>query len=282
MFYSQYLTKSLATRLMCLLLLASGLFCLVSTGSRTGYAAMLILPLAYYAFNMTSVRTMIFVLATYAMFFVMVQYLLPPDFVTYNIDSLQIETVDPKNVAVGATLGRINLTERLLEIAREHPYFGLGPGFVPRMDIAGDPRFVGLGGSENQYAMLLVETGVVGVIGYAIFVFSVLRLLVTASKHNHPAKVQWASISGSILLSILVAAVAVTVIASIVMMLIMTYLGMAVVFAKEGTGRLQTPNPATPLNGVTRGRRPLRYRSSVNSYLYCGATVTSASDNLLP
>jgi hypothetical protein len=247
-FYGKYLTRSLAKKLLCFLLLATGLFCLVTTGSRTGYAAVLIVPLAYYAFNMSSLRTMAFILATYAMFFVMVQYLLPPDFMAYMSDSIQISGFDRGNVAVGNTLGRINLTERLLEIWQENPFFGLGPGYIPRMDAAGVPKFIGLGGSENQYAMLLAETGVVGMLGYAIFVFCVLRLLVTASKRNSPAKVQWASFAGSILLAILVAAVSVTIIASIAAMLIMTYLGLAVVFAKERVGAPQVANQGTPGN----------------------------------
>jgi hypothetical protein len=234
-FYAKYLSKSVVTRFICLLVAAAGLLCLIATGTRSGYAAILVVPLAYYAFNITNRRTMIAVVSTYALFFILVQYVLPPDFRAYNVDSIQIGTVDPTNAAVGSVLGRITLTQRLLDIARENPFLGLGPGYVPRMDRAGVPVFVGLGGSENQYAMLLVETGAVGVVGFAIFVFFALRVLIATRKQTSPAKIQWGAFAGSVFVSILLVATTVTIIASIMMMLIMTYLGIAVVLAREAS-----------------------------------------------
>ena len=232
-FYAKYLTNSLVRRLAWLAVLIVGLVCLIATGARTGYAGILIVPLSYLLFNISGWRAMLAVLSTYALFFVMVQYLLPPEFLEYNVNSLQIQVADPRNEAVGNVVGRINLTQRLLEIAPERPFLGFGPGFVPRMDLAGNPDFVGLGGSENQYAMLLVETGAIGLFGYIVFVATVLRILLRARRHPETTKAQWAAFAGSVFLSIMAVAVTVTVITSPAMMLIMTYLGIVVVFESE-------------------------------------------------
>ncbi len=232
LFHSKYLTRFIVTRFVWLLMLAAGLICLIATGTRAGYVAILMVPLAYYIFSTPHRRRLKVLLSTYAVLFLVARYLQPPDFVAYFVDSFNIG-VTANNPAAWGMLGRIDLTQRLLEMARDNPWFGIGPGFVPRMAAAGVPNFVGLGGSENQYAMLLVETGIVGTVGYAIFIFSVLHLLVTLRRHRRVVQAQWSALSGSIFVSIMVAASTVTVIASVIMMLMMTYLGMAVVLASE-------------------------------------------------
>jgi O-antigen ligase len=239
--YSKNFTRSVVTKLICYLIMAAGLVCLIATGSRTGYFAILLLPIAYFIFNWSRWRTMLAVLSVYALFFVVVQYVLPPDFLTYNLDSIQVGAVDPRNAAVGNVLGRIDLTERLLDMAPDNPFFGLGPGAVPRLDLAGSPEFFGLSGSENQFAMLLAETGIVGLTGYIIFILVALRLLLSVRKHKAAAKAQSASFIGSVFVSILVVSISVTVIASIMMMLVMTFLGMAVVFRKEDNALPYSP-----------------------------------------
>jgi O-antigen ligase len=248
LWYSKYLTKSVFTKLTCYVIMAAGLTCLIATGSRTGYFAILMIPIIYYMFNLSRWRTMLAVLAIYALFFVIVQYVLPPDFIAYNLDSMQVGGADPQNAAVGNVLGRIDLTQRLVDMFPDNPFFGLGPGAVPRLDLAGTPEFFGLGGSENQFAMLLAETGLVGLLGYVVFLFFALRLLVSLRKHKTAAKAQCASFIGSIFVAILVVSISVTVIASIMMMLVMTFLGMAVAFGKQDSSTL-----AAQANRESRG-----------------------------
>jgi hypothetical protein len=239
LFYGKYFTKLRLHRLILFLMFVAGLACLIFTGTRAGYVAILLVPLVYYLFSRSSRRRRKILLFTYAISAVIILYVLPSDFLQYLADSFKIGAVDTNPAATNVVF-RIELTRSLLEIARDNLLFGLGPGFVQRMAFSGAFSFAGLGGSENQYAILLADSGIVSVFAYAMFVFSAVRVLVSLRRHKSVVKSQWGALSASIFISILIAAISVNVLNSLIMIIVMIYLGMAVVFEMQ-----MKPSPQT-------------------------------------
>jgi O-antigen ligase len=229
LFFARYLAKSLVSKVACIVLAGIGVTCLIFTGTRAGYVAILLAPLAYSMLSTSRARSLKMLIPAYVVAFLVIQ-VLPAEFLEYNIDSFRFSGYDPSSAAAGSLLSRLDLTQRLLDLATIKPLFGLGPGYIPLMDLAGLPLVRDLGGSENQYAMLLAETGIAGLATYLLFIGGSLHLLFSLRKHKDAIKAEWAAVSGSMFFPLFAVAVSVTVISSLPMLMILTYLGMAMAF----------------------------------------------------
>lgn len=69
---------------------------------------------------------------------------------------------------------RIELAYVLVQVFKDNPIIGCGPGLIQKSAFAMG-RFYDFAGVENQYALILAETGILGAIAYAIFVVAILR-----------------------------------------------------------------------------------------------------------
>jgi hypothetical protein len=109
-------------------------------------------------------------------------YFAAPQLYGYARESLSTEY----SPATANVLARVDLTTRLLEIFRDNPVLGYGPGLVQKAAMQGSPEFAGLGGLENQYAVILADGGLLAGMSYVIFMIatvrSLLRVRSTASR----------------------------------------------------------------------------------------------------
>ena len=101
-------------------------------------------------------------------------FFFPKNFSIYIIESFQ--DVDPLNIgATSALYTRLELSEFFFELLKEHVFLGFGPGFIQRM-AASVGMFWNLRGMENQYAALLVESGVIGFLAFMVFIIKAIRM----------------------------------------------------------------------------------------------------------
>jgi hypothetical protein len=106
-----------------------------------------------------------------------------PTMLGYLRESL---STNEDSIAAANLISRLDLTSRLMGIFWEHPVFGYGPGLIQKAALQGSLDFVGLGGLENQYAVILADGGILAGAAYLLFVvatlWSLLRLRSTTSR----------------------------------------------------------------------------------------------------
>jgi len=104
--------------------------------------------------------------------------LVVPQLIPYLQASLALDTVTEENVNI---LGRIDVTNRLLDSFSLSPIWGHGPGIIQHAAQEGDLGFKGLDGQENQYAIMLADGGLTAGVAYLFFIVAVLRSLMRAA-----------------------------------------------------------------------------------------------------
>ena len=170
-----------AYRSLLFLLAPIGGVLILATGSRAPLFALPPAVIALVLISRSKGRTAVRVGLGLAMLSVTINLAAPTAF-GYLRESLSGEY----SPATANVLARLDLTNRLLAIFWEHPVFGYGPGLIQKAAIQGSPDFVGLGGLENQYAVILADGGILAGGAYLLFMiatlWSLLRLRFSRSR----------------------------------------------------------------------------------------------------
>lgn len=153
----------------------TALFFLLLSGTRAGMLALAAAWLVWVVFGLQNARQRAFALVITsgaALGLVLVA----PTLGNYLRASLE---PNPDAIAARNVIWRVAVTGGLLQVFSNQWLLGYGPGMIYRMAVARQlPRVNGrypLGGMENQYASILAETGIVGGLAYALFMFGVVQ-----------------------------------------------------------------------------------------------------------
>ncbi|HUR21387.1 MAG TPA: O-antigen ligase family protein, partial [Vicinamibacterales bacterium] len=95
--------------------------------------------------------------------------------------------------ASGNFISRLDLTKRFLAAFVQHPVFGYGPGVIQKAAQQGHPDFAGLGGLENQYAVILADGGILAGVCYALFMIATLMSLYRL-RRARSLEIRWGAI----------------------------------------------------------------------------------------
>lgn len=155
--------------------IVTALFFLLLSGTRGGMLALAAAWLVWVVFGLQNARQRAFALViTGGAALGLV--LLFPTLGNYLRASLE---PNPDAIAARNVIWRVAVTTGLLQVFSNQWLLGYGPGMIYRMAAARQlPRVNGrypLGGMENQYASILAETGIVGGLAYALFMFGVAQ-----------------------------------------------------------------------------------------------------------
>ncbi len=153
----------------------TALFFLLLSGTRAGMLALAAVWLVWVVWGLQNTRQRALALAASGAAIAALLFL-SPTLANYLRASLES---DPDAMAARNVIWRIAVTRGLLEIFLNHWLLGYGPGMIYRLAIAGalprvDRRY-SLAGLENQYATILAETGILGGMAYALFMFGVAQ-----------------------------------------------------------------------------------------------------------
>jgi len=104
----------------------------------------------------------------------------------YLNESFTMSTYTEKNANF---IQRIELSNRLINLAGQNILFGFGPGIIQKMAfgdyLSYNFQFEGLAGLENHFAVILADTGLIGFIFYMFFIFKNFRfIIISKSKIN--------------------------------------------------------------------------------------------------
>jgi hypothetical protein len=86
-------------------------------------------------------------------------------------------TLNEANSEASNIIGRAELTREMFALFEANPVFGLGPGRIQQLGLAGDPRYEKLAGLENTYATIAADSGLAGLVPYLLLVASCLGTL---------------------------------------------------------------------------------------------------------
>lgn len=158
------------------------LFILLS-GTRTSIVGLIIFLIFYFYFNYKLSYKFFIYLLIFLLFSYLITFILFEELAVYLIESFNISnyyyTKENTNF-----LFRIDLTLNFLKLAFDNFFIGIGPGVIQKsFFIFGDYTFYGFTGIENQFATLLLENGILGLIAFSLFLFFMIREL-TIAKSN--------------------------------------------------------------------------------------------------
>jgi hypothetical protein len=226
LFYKKYYNQSHVINSLCILLVALGIIFIILTGTRSVMLPLAVLPLVILIFRY---RKKIFKtkwLYVYIFGLLLLPVFLPKELPTYIIESFQ--EADPFNIgATSALYTRLELSEFFLELLKEHVFLGFGPGFIQRM-AASVGMFWSLRGMENQYAALLVESGVIGFLAFMVFIVQAIRMSVATCRDKNALASDWAIMTGSILSLVMVIALSLYIVNTFIMNYLMIYLAILI------------------------------------------------------
>jgi O-antigen ligase len=141
-----------------------------TTGTRSAYIVLLLV--FFLLFLIYGKRNLRFVALIILVAYVFVGFIISPDVFIYLKDSFDISGANKANVNA---LQRLDLTGRLYALALKNMWLGFGPGLIQKASIgttlAYNPAFEGLGGQENQFFVILADTGLFGFAAYALFLW---------------------------------------------------------------------------------------------------------------
>lgn len=153
----------------------TALFFLLLSGTRAGMLALAAAWLVWVVVGLQNTRQRALALAMSGAA-IAALLLLSPTLANYLRASF---APDPDAIASRNVIWRIAVTGGLLELFSNRWLLGYGPGMIFRLAVAGAlPRVNGrysLAGLENQYATILAETGILGGLAYAWFMFGVAQ-----------------------------------------------------------------------------------------------------------
>ena len=176
-----YIVQYGSERRKALLVIAAitGLVLVLATGSRGPILAFLPALLAFAFLSRRRNRALILTVPLVGLA-ALVLYRLLPDFFSFFRDSFAID----QQTAVNSNLiGRLDLTDTLLDIFRQNPVLGFGPGLIQKWGLQGVSGFEGLAGLENQYAAILADGGLLAGSMYLLFMGAIFASLLRMRSH---------------------------------------------------------------------------------------------------
>lgn len=144
---------------------------ILATGTRAAYVvAALVL---FFVILTHGLKNLKFLFLVMMISFLFAGVVLQDETIDYIQRSFDLSRVNQFNANA---FQRLELTARLLGLALENPWLGLGPGFVQKASIGAvtpySPGLEGLSGQENHFFVILADTGAIGTAVYLIFLWA--------------------------------------------------------------------------------------------------------------
>jgi hypothetical protein len=226
LFYRKYYNDNYAIKLLCIILVILGAILIFMTGSRSVMLPLTIFPLVFLIFRDGKKVLKTKWLYYYIFGMLLLPVLLPKEFLNFIIESFK--DIDQLNIAATSALyTRLELSEFFYELLKEHVFFGYGPGFIQRM-AANVGMFWSLRGMENQYAALLVESGVIGFLAFMVFIIKAISMSAAACRDKNSLTSDWAIMTSSIFSLMMVIALSLYIVNTFIMNYLMIYLAILV------------------------------------------------------
>lgn len=222
-FIMTYYIRSVISKVIILLLLLLSVICIIYTGSRTGIMGLVIFIGIYYFFHIHELN-IIKQLSLGILMIGLFYFIAPEGLFGYNIASLLI---DNPGKEAQELMGRIDITFNMLDIAMENIVFGLGPGFVLKMKEASG-LFMEVAGMENQYAAVLVDSGIIGFGAYLLFIYTIIKVSVTLKSSKSYLVSAWAKVVLSMISVLVITSFTYGYLESIIFQIIMICLGIEI------------------------------------------------------
>jgi O-antigen ligase len=180
-----YIAQYVAVRRRALLVIVAiiGLALVLATGSRGPILALLPMLLAFLFLSRRRGRALIPTILLVGMA-ALVLYQLLPNLFDFFRDSFAIDQQTGASINL---IGRLNLTGAMLDIFRQNPTLGFGPGLIQQGGLQGEAGFEGLAGLENQYATILADGGLLAGSMYLLFMGAVFASLLRMRGHPKAA-----------------------------------------------------------------------------------------------
>ncbi len=210
-------------QLMMLGLAIMGSVFLFLTGTRATLLGFLLYPALFFLF-VRDRAALWKLMGFYALFTCAVVAFLPEKFLTFARDSFSLTAATGSSANV---IGRLALTKRLLDVFAAHPILGTGPGYIQKTVFShGAVSLAGLEGAENQYALILAENGLVGLLLFGVFVFLAFRIALRIHRSGSgPIGREFGYWLAAVLACVLMLAVSCSVMGSIPMYYVMALIG---------------------------------------------------------
>lgn len=144
---------------------------ILGTGSRAVIVSLIFCVFSLVFFSKLKKRVIIPVAAVTLILLVIFIVIFPHIFQYFqksaSLGSINVET---RNIRV-----RIEMTNVFINVFRENLIFGYGPGLIQKEALGGtSTQFEGYRGVENQYAIILADSGLIGGIAYLLFLVGAL------------------------------------------------------------------------------------------------------------
>jgi len=219
----QYIESKLVKQFL-LIILMMAIVCVLYTGSRTGLVGLVLLIIIYFAlspqeFNIARLLTICLLMIG------IIYFIAPSGFLTYSVASFDISK--PVTEETQNFLGRFEVTYAMLDLARENLLFGFGPGYLLKMKDAYGV-FVEVAGMENQYAALVADAGICGLVTFLIFLITIFKASGKIRGSKNDFVKGWAIIFISIFWVLVTTGFTYMYIVTIVYDLIMVYFGIQI------------------------------------------------------
>lgn len=226
LFYKKYYNDNYANKSLYIFLFILGIISILLTGSRSVMLPLAILPLVFLIFRHGTKVFKTKWLYYYIFGFMLLPVLLPKELLNFIIESFK--DLNQLNIATTSALySRLELSEFFYELFKEHVFFGYGPGFIQKM-AANVGMFWNLRGMENQYAALLVESGLLGFLAFMVFIFKAIRMSAATCRDNNLLTSDWAIMTSSIFSLVMVIALSLYVVNTFIMNYLMIYLAILI------------------------------------------------------
>lgn len=223
-FIRKHYIESTLVKQFLIVILIMAIICVLYTGSRTGLIGLGLLIIIYFALSPQEWKISR-VVSIICLLIGIVVYFAPEGFLTYSVASLGIhETVSEESQNF---FGRFEVTYAMLDIAREKLLFGFGPGYLLKMKDAYG-LFLEIAGMENQYAALVADSGIFGLVAFIIFLITIFKASGKIRRSENDFVKGWAIIFISILWVLVTTGFTYMYIVAIIFDLIMVYLGIQI------------------------------------------------------
>jgi O-antigen ligase len=162
--------KPIPYRLLAVLFTAFGVLLVLLTGSR-GPLVSIVPAGIVFALLVGRKKAGLTVICIAALAFSLFLSGVLPRITEYFSDSVAFGTAASQSV-----FDRLDLTTMFLEMFKQNPVLGFGPGMIQKLGEEGLLEYKRVAGLENQYATILAEGGVLAGCTYLLFIFGVIVL----------------------------------------------------------------------------------------------------------
>jgi hypothetical protein len=258
LFYRKYYVRNSTMKLIYAILFALGIMMIFLTGTRSVYLFFAVAPFIYLYYKKGKKIFSSSFFYIYLLVLVFLPFLLPQKFIDFTMESFQ--AVNPLNVATTSSFyGRLELTEFFWDLFKEHVLLGFGPGFIQRM-AAEVAMFRNLRGMENQYAGLLVESGIIGLSTFMLFSIKFIKMTSATCQDDDPFTSDWAIMTSSIFTLVMLIAVSVYIANGPIMNYLMMYLAIMIgvkAHCEAAVGEFDGQDSELPISNGSENGAPL-------------------------